>query len=174
VWIRFYFLKYLHALKDICRLTIGGVWSSWNTVTSLIPHKFLRLHVSEHTNWFRLCEYIQGIWTRFILFSTYNSQLTNSGYLQSTMREDLILVLNSLLFSVPKYAACTNKWSKATYDYIIVSKKSKAVPLRHTDAKGKIKYSSYSFLTSALGEWVVSVTPWPRFTPGERTTICIE
>jgi hypothetical protein len=32
------------------------------------------------------------------------------------------------------------------------------------------RYSSYSFLTSALdGGWVVSVTSRPRFTPGERT-----
>jgi hypothetical protein len=30
-------------------------------------------------------------------------------------------------------------------------------------------YSSYSFSTSTLMGWVVSITPRPRFTPGERT-----
>jgi hypothetical protein len=34
---------------------------------------------------------------------------------------------------------------------------------------GERRYSSYSFLTSALDGGVVSVTPRPRFTPGERT-----
>jgi hypothetical protein len=35
---------------------------------------------------------------------------------------------------------------------------------------GERRYSSYSFLTSATRWWwVVSVTPRPRFTPGERT-----
>jgi hypothetical protein len=36
--------------------------------------------------------------------------------------------------------------------------------------QGEKRYSSYSFLTSALdGGWVVSVTPRPCFSPGERT-----
>jgi hypothetical protein len=35
---------------------------------------------------------------------------------------------------------------------------------------GERRYSSYSFLTSALDGGVVSVTPRPRFTPGERTS----
>jgi hypothetical protein len=35
---------------------------------------------------------------------------------------------------------------------------------------GERRYSSYSYLTSATRwGWVVSVTPRPRFTPGERT-----
>jgi hypothetical protein len=35
--------------------------------------------------------------------------------------------------------------------------------------KGEKKYSSYSFLTSALEEGERSVShPWPRFTPGEK------
>jgi hypothetical protein len=39
----------------------------------------------------------------------------------------------------------------------------------HTGALGERRYSSCSFLTSALqGGWVVSITPRPRFTPGER------
>jgi hypothetical protein len=47
-------------------------------------------------------------------------------------------------------------------------KLSRYTPWRHM---GERRYSSYSFLTSALdgGEWV-SVTPRPRFTPGERTS----
>jgi hypothetical protein len=37
--------------------------------------------------------------------------------------------------------------------------------------RGKRRYSSYSFTTSALdGGWVFSVTPQPRFTPEERTS----
>jgi hypothetical protein len=48
--------------------------------------------------------------------------------------------------------------------------KSKSVPLHALVALGGEKRcSSYSFLTSALdGGWVVSVTPRPRFAPGER------
>jgi hypothetical protein len=54
------------------------------------------------------------------------------------------------------------------------SKKSKAVPLHAMEAPGgERRYSSYSFRTSALdgGEW--SITPRPRFTPGERTPVPI-
>jgi hypothetical protein len=41
---------------------------------------------------------------------------------------------------------------------------------RHEVAWAYRRYSSYSFSTSALdGVWVVSVTPRPRFVPGERT-----
>jgi hypothetical protein len=40
----------------------------------------------------------------------------------------------------------------------------------HGGAWGERRYSSYSFTTSALdGELVVSITPQPRFTSGERT-----
>jgi hypothetical protein len=39
----------------------------------------------------------------------------------------------------------------------------------HGGAWGERRYSSYSFTTSALDGWVVSITPRPRFTPGERT-----
>jgi hypothetical protein len=53
----------------------------------------------------------------------------------------------------------------------IKCKKSKAFPQHTTEAlRGKRRYSSYSFLTSALGGSEVSVTPRPRFAPGERTT----
>jgi hypothetical protein len=40
----------------------------------------------------------------------------------------------------------------------LIKSKSKAVPLRHAGAKGERTYSSYSFLTSALGggEWSAS------------------
>jgi hypothetical protein len=50
--------------------------------------------------------------------------------------------------------------------------KSKAVPLHAMEAHwgGGRWYSSFSYLTSATRwRWVVSVTPRPRFTPGERT-----
>jgi hypothetical protein len=43
----------------------------------------------------------------------------------------------------------------------------------HGGTWGERRYSSYSFLTSVLdggGGEVVSITPRPRFTPGERTT----
>jgi hypothetical protein len=45
----------------------------------------------------------------------------------------------------------------------------KAVPLRHTGAKGERKHSSDSFLTTALngGEW--SASRPVRFSPGEST-----
>jgi hypothetical protein len=40
---------------------------------------------------------------------------------------------------------------------------------RHGGAWGERRYSSYLYLTSATRwGWVVSVTPQPRFTPGER------
>jgi len=46
--------------------------------------------------------------------------------------------------------------------------KRKAVPLRHAGAKGEKRYSSYSFLTSALdgGEWSAS-RPGRALTPGK-------
>jgi hypothetical protein len=46
-----------------------------------------------------------------------------------------------------------------------------AVSLHATEALGRERrYSSYSFSNATLdGGWVVSVTPRPRFTPGERT-----
>jgi hypothetical protein len=41
---------------------------------------------------------------------------------------------------------------------------------RHGGTWGERRYSSYSYLTSATRwGWVVSVTPRPRFTPGERS-----
>jgi hypothetical protein len=47
---------------------------------------------------------------------------------------------------------------------------AEAVPQHTYGGSGGEEYSSYSFTTSALhGGWVVSVTPRPRFTPGERT-----
>jgi hypothetical protein len=46
--------------------------------------------------------------------------------------------------------------------------KGTAVPLHTREAQGERRYSSYSSMNSALdGEWVVSVTPRPRFAPGE-------
>jgi hypothetical protein len=46
--------------------------------------------------------------------------------------------------------------------------------IRHAGAKGEKRYSSYSFLTSALdGGEVVSVTPRPRFSPGKGTSVHI-
>jgi hypothetical protein len=47
---------------------------------------------------------------------------------------------------------------------------SKPVPLRHAGAKLERRYSSCSFLISALRGWMVTVTPRPRITPGEGTT----
>jgi hypothetical protein len=43
---------------------------------------------------------------------------------------------------------------------------------RHWGALKEKRYSSYSFMTSAL-DGVVSVTPRPRFTPRERTPVPI-
>jgi hypothetical protein len=49
-------------------------------------------------------------------------------------------------------------------------KKVRCPATRHGGAWGERRYSSYSYLTSAtIWGWVVSVTPRPRFTPGERT-----
>jgi hypothetical protein len=49
--------------------------------------------------------------------------------------------------------------------------KGKGVPLHAMEEhEGERRYSSYSYLTSATRwGWVVSVTPRPRFAPGERT-----
>jgi hypothetical protein len=52
---------------------------------------------------------------------------------------------------------------------VVVKSKACIHRYRHAGAKGEKRYSSYSLLTSVLDGWVVSVTPWPRFTPGERT-----
>jgi hypothetical protein len=51
-----------------------------------------------------------------------------------------------------------------------VKSKNKLPAARHAVAMGERKYSSYSFLTSALdgGERVVSVMPRPRFTSEKR------
>jgi hypothetical protein len=48
---------------------------------------------------------------------------------------------------------------------IIIIIEVKLSDYRHAGAHGDMKFSSYSFLTSALdgGEW----TPLPRFTPGK-------
>jgi hypothetical protein len=49
--------------------------------------------------------------------------------------------------------------------------KSKVDPLHAMDgAWRERRYSSYSFLTSALEGGVVSMTPRPHYTPGERIT----
>jgi hypothetical protein len=47
-------------------------------------------------------------------------------------------------------------------------KRVKVSRYRHVGDKGE-RYSSNSFLTSALVGWVISVAPRPSFTPGERT-----
>jgi hypothetical protein len=51
-----------------------------------------------------------------------------------------------------------------------VKGKKRCPATRHKGAWGERRYSSYSYLTLAT-RWgtVVSVTPWPRFIPGERT-----
>jgi hypothetical protein len=45
----------------------------------------------------------------------------------------------------------------------------KGAPLRHADAKGERKYSSYSFLTPTLDGEMDKVTFRPPFTLGERS-----
>jgi hypothetical protein len=58
------------------------------------------------------------------------------------------------------------------YFYLFHKVKSKAVPTRLAGAKIDTEHRSYSFLTSILDRgWVVSVTPRPRFTPGERSPL---
>jgi hypothetical protein len=52
---------------------------------------------------------------------------------------------------------------------LIRRKKVNSPAIRREGTWGERIYSSYSFTSSALeGGWVISVTPWPRFTPGER------
>jgi hypothetical protein len=52
---------------------------------------------------------------------------------------------------------------------ILWSHKDKVVPLCFTEALlGERRYSSYFLNLSTRRGWVVSITPWPRFTPGER------
>jgi hypothetical protein len=58
---------------------------------------------------------------------------------------------------------------------ILIYKVSKTVPLRHADAKGKRRYSSYSFLTSTLdgvsGQRHAPAALYPRErTPGTNWT----
>jgi hypothetical protein len=56
------------------------------------------------------------------------------------------------------------------FSFFVLASRGKSSPAtRHEGAWGERRYSSYSFLTSALDGGVVSVTPRPRFTPGERT-----
>jgi hypothetical protein len=92
-------------------------------------------------------------------------QLNNKVFLRLTV--SIIPVFsryNSLWLWSMKYA--TVVWSQCSKG----KKKDKVIPLRSIEVLlGDRRYSSYSFLTSALeGGWVVSITLRPRFTPGQR------
>jgi hypothetical protein len=69
---------------------------------------------------------------------------------------------------------CMAQWSCNLFTYLRLILKAKAVPLHTTKAlggRGSIA-PSYSRPNSRWG-WVVSVTTWPRFSPGERTPVPI-
>jgi hypothetical protein len=57
----------------------------------------------------------------------------------------------------------------------LLIKKAKAIPLHAMEALGERRYSSYSFLTSALdgGEWSASL-PGRVFAPGEGLPVPVE
>jgi hypothetical protein len=76
-------------------------------------------------------------------------------------------VLQKCTRAAQNKSTCRPRVENPSYVIQYEQNKCKAVPLRNAVAKGERKYSSYSFLTSALdgGEW--SVTPRPLFTPGK-------
>jgi hypothetical protein len=79
-------------------------------------------------------------------------------YLSSV--SELLTFCVPILLSIRRHIDCLKEEVKV--------KVSSYTPWRRTG--GERRYSSCLYLTSATRwGWVVSVTPWPRFTPGERT-----
>jgi hypothetical protein len=101
-------------------------------------------------------------------------------HFKNTVRSSSGIILTRLRFKRSEFDAPADIFLPPLRDLFrfLPGRKSKAVPLHAMETfGGERRYSSYSFLLILdLGTrwgWVVSVTPRPRFTPGERTPVPI-
>jgi hypothetical protein len=79
-----------------------------------------------------------------------------------------IYMLDRVLCKLPKFIR--NHWTtfEGIHNFVWIFSKYSCSTTCHGGAWGERRYSSYCDLCTRWG-WVVSVTPRPRFTPGERT-----